>query len=80
MAELGKGSWSKIIQDQKTVPVVFQKGVAHVFIYVFIFICVCEYGCIFIIFGNLLSFLVFAHADKSDYGSSLYWAENERQT
>lgn len=76
----GRALRLRLYKIKKTVPVIFQKGIAHVLIYVFIFICVCEYGCVFIIFGNLLSFIVFAHADKSDCGSSLYWAENERQT
>lgn len=33
-----------------------------------------------IIFDNLLSFIVFAYAERLDYWSSLQWTENKRQT
>lgn len=43
------------------------------------FILVCEPRCVFIMFDTLLSFIVFDHADKSDYWSCSSWIENKRQ-
>lgn len=57
----------------------FQENTVHVYMFINTFIFVCEPSCVFIMFDTLLPFIVFDHADKSDYWSLLSWIENKRQ-